>query len=310
MRVAIACLMRTAIACLLAAAVTACAASYAAAEPWEYRVETELTMTQSYYSDNWTGGEVGNIAWRWNLNSMAARQFHPALHTSNALRLRFGQTHNQDENDSNAWKRPQKSDDLIDFESVFRVTALKSLDPYVSLRLESQFYDASDRAYKRYVNPLRFTESAGLARVLVKGEQRNWLVRLGVASRQYVDRDVLDDDTMQRETLTEYDGGLMFDSDMRFPLAAGRIVYSGKLNVYKALFSSRSDDFEGLPEGNYWKTPDLRWENTFSANVTGHIVVNLHVDFRYDKNVDLKGRFKQALAVGVNYRFGSAAEKK
>ena len=44
------------------------AAAAGAAEPWQYRLETDLTMTQSYYSDNWAGSEVGNINWIWNFS--------------------------------------------------------------------------------------------------------------------------------------------------------------------------------------------------------------------------------------------------
>ncbi|MDD3642603.1 MAG: DUF3078 domain-containing protein [Candidatus Krumholzibacteria bacterium] len=277
----------------------------ASAQPWEYLLETELTMTQSYYSDNWTGGEVGNIAWRWNLGSMAQRQLTPSVHNRNTLRLKYGQTHNQDENDSNSWKRPQKSDDQIDFETIFRFTVWEALDPYVSGRFESQFYDASDPVKKRYVNPMRFTESAGISKALIEGEDRNLLVRLGGAWRQYLDRDALDPVSLERETRSQQDAGLMFDADARLPLAEGRIIYSSKLNVFQALYNSEKDDLAGLPGEDYWKSPDVRWENTFSANVTGHIVVSLYVDFRYDKEIDLKGSFKQTLALGINYRFGN-----
>jgi hypothetical protein len=281
----------------------------ASAQSWEYLLETELTMTQSYYSDNWTGGEVGNIAWQWNLNSMAQRQLTPSVHNRNTLRLKYGQTHNQEE-DSNSWKRPQKSDDQIDLETIFRFTVWQSFDPYVSGRFESQFYDASDREKKRYVNPMRFTESAGLAKVLLEGEDRNLLVRLGAASRQYLDREALDPVTLERETMSEYDAGIMFDADARLPIAGGAIIYTTKLNVFQALYSSAKEDFAGLPEEDYWTTPDARWENNFSANVTGHIVVNLYFEYRYDKEVDLKGRFKQTLALGINYRFGNVEPEK
>lgn len=301
--------MRRFVLVVLAALLPAAVPSQAAAQGWEYLIETELTMTQSYYSDNWSGGEVGNIAWRWNLGSVAQRQLTPSVHNRNTLRLKYGQTHNQDENDATVWKRPEKSDDQIDLETIFRFTVWETFDPYVSGRFESQFYDARDPEKKRYVNPMRFTESAGIARSFLKEEDRTLLVRLGAASRQYVDRDSLDPVTLERGTATEYDAGLMFDTDARLPIADGKIVYTSKLNVYQALYDSEKDELEGLPNEDYWKTPDVRWENTFSANVTGHIVVNLYVDFRYDKQVDLRGSFKQTLALGINYRFGNVEKK-
>lgn len=281
------------------------------AQSWEYLLETELTMTQSYYSDNWTGGEVGNIAWRWNLNSMAQKQLTPSIHNRNTLRLKYGQTHKQEGAGSNDWTHPEKSDDQIDLETIFRFTVWQTLDPYVSGRFESQFYDASDATYKRYVNPMRFTESAGISKVLLEEEDRSWLVRLGGAARQSYNRGVYDSLKLSRETLSTYDAGLMFDTDARLPLAGGKIVYSSKLNVFQALYSSEKDDAALPPEDrDNWKAPDVRWENTFSANVTGHIVVNLYVDFRYDKEIDKKGSFKQTLALGINYRFGNVEPEK
>jgi hypothetical protein len=273
---------------------------------WEYIFETDLTLSQSYYSDNWAGGEVGNIAWTWNMLAMAAKQLNPSLHNRNTLKLRYGQTHNQDEESLN-WKRPLKSDDLIDFETILRLTVFEPFDPYFSFRFESQFYDASDRSNKRYINPMTFTESAGIARVLIEEEDRGWLVRFGAASRQFVNRDQMVEGSPEKETLTGYDAGLMFDTDMRMPLAGGRVVYTGKLNLFQALYYSEKDDLEGLPEEDYWKSPDMKWENTFSANITGHIVVNLYLELQYDKEIALGGRFKQNLSLGINYKLGNAA---
>ena len=144
-------------------------------EPWKYLLETDLTMTEVYYSDSWTGGETGNIAWVWNLNSLAEKKLSGSLHNRNVLRLKYGQTHTQDA-DTGDWKSPEKSDDLIDFESIMRLTVFETLDPYASFRFESQFYDAGDPLKDRYVNPVKFTESVGLAKVLIEGEERNWLV--------------------------------------------------------------------------------------------------------------------------------------
>lgn len=275
-----------------------------AQDTWTYLLETDLTSTQAYYSDSWTGGETGNVSWVWNLNSIAEKQLSASLHNRNVLRLKYGQTHTQDQ-ETGDWRSPVKSDDLIDFESILRLTMIESFDPYAGVRFESQFYDAGDPEKARYVNPMRITESVGLARVLIEGEERKWLIRLGAATRQYIDRERLDPVTMERETSTEYDGGLMFDSDIRLPLADGSVVYTGKLNVYQALVSSEADELEGLPAEDYWKMTDVRFENSLSVNVTGHILVSLYVDFRYDKEIDLRGRFKQTLGLGINYRFGN-----
>ena len=58
---------------------------------------------------------------------------------------------------------------------------------------------------------------------------------------------------------------------------------------------------EGLPEEDYWKSPDIEWENIFSASIIEYVMVNLYTQFLYDKEIDRAGRFKQILSLGVMY---------
>ena len=109
------------------------------------------------------------------------------------------------------------------------------------------------------------TESAGVARVLIKEEDREWSTRLGGAIRQHIDRDVLIEGETERETLSTSDGGLQFVSELRTPLADGAITLTSDLTVFQALYYSESDALEGLPGADDWKSPDVNWENNFSA---------------------------------------------
>jgi len=279
-----------------------------AAEPWKYIIETDLTLTQSYYTDNWTGGEVGNITWVGNFNLLASKQFAENWNNRNTLRLKYGMTHSQD-SETGDWRHPEKSDDQIDFETIFRYTKWASVDPYGSVRLESQFQDKSDSEMYRYVNPMRFTESIGISKVLSKTEERHWLVRLGVAARQAVDRDALDPATSSRSTETQHDEGLMFDTDYRVPFAGGKLIYSGKLNVYQALANSESENIAGQVNADYWKSPDVRWEQDLSVGITGYLAMKLYLDWRYDKDMDLAGRLKQTLGLAFIYKFGNIEEE-
>ena len=279
-----------------------------AAEPWKYRLESDLTLTQSYYSDNWTGGEVGNITWVGNINFLASKQFTEYWNNRNTLRLKYGMTHSQD-SETGDWRHPEKSDDQIDFETIFRYTKWHSVDPYGSVRLESQFQDKSDPAEYMYVNPMRLTESIGIAKILTKTEERHWLVRFGLAARQNVNRNYLDIDTGERSTETQYDEGLMLDTDYRIPFAGGKLLYFGKLNVYQALANSESENISGQVNAEYWKTPDIRWEQDLLVSITGYLAMNLYVDWRYDKDIDLAGRFKQTFGLALVYKFGNIEEE-
>jgi hypothetical protein len=278
-----------------------CFFTSASSEPWTLSADANLTLTQNNYSDNWTGGEAGAIAWSFNSNWLAERQLASKLHTKNTLKLFFGQTHNQDVETKN-WARPVKSTDLIDFESVLRFTLGAFVDPYAGLRIETQFLDQSDATLDRYINPVKFTESIGVARVIIKEEKREGTARLGAGVRQYVNRDVLAEDAGERSTETSNDGGLVFDSDFKTPLAKERITFQSKLTVFKALFYSEKDALSGLPDENYWKAPDVNWENIFTAGITEHLMVNLYIQLLYDKEIDLAGRFKETLSLGLTYK--------
>lgn len=279
-----------------------CAAPLLAQEPWTLSMDANLTLTQNAYSDNWVGGEAGAISWAFNSNSLAEKQLTTWIRTKNTLKLMFGQTHNQDV-ETKDWAKPVKSTDLIDFESVFRFTLGSFVDPFAALRIETQFLDQSDPGKDRYVNPVKITESFGVARVLVKEEKREWTVRLGGGIRQYINRDVLDVDSGVRETETANDYGATFDSEFKTPLAGDRISFSSKLTVFKAVHYSEKDALEGLPEEDYWKAPDINWENIFTAGITKYLMVNLYMQLLYDKEIDKTGRFKQTLSLGLTYKF-------
>ncbi len=267
------------------------------AEPWTIAVDANLTLTQNAYSNNWVGGEVGALSWTFNSNSLAEKQLYAKVHNKNTLKLSFGQTHNQDK-ETKAWAKPMKSTDLIDFESVLRFTLGGFVDPFASGRVETQFLDISDTLKNRFLNPVTFTESFGVAKVLIKEEKREWTARFGAGLRQHLNRDMLVDTlTNERETQTSNDGGLVFDTGFKTSMAQERITYTSKLTVFRALFSSESDD-----NNNDWKSPDVNWENTFTANITKYLMVNLYMQLLYDKEVDLGGRFKQTLSLGLTYK--------
>ncbi|UCH90035.1 MAG: DUF3078 domain-containing protein [Thermoplasmata archaeon] len=271
-------------------------------DPWAFSVDANLTLTQNSYSDNWVGGEAGALSWTFNSNSIAEKKLGAKVHNKNTLKLFFGQTHNQDV-ETKTWNRPVKSTDLIDFETIFRFTLEAPVDPFVAGRVESQFLDAGDPEMDRYINPVKFTESVGVARVLFKKEEREWTVRLGGGTRQYLNRDVLNPETDERETLTSYDGGLVFDSDFKTNLAEERITITSKLTIFKAVLNSEKDELAGQPNEDYWKSLDVNWENIFTAGIIKYLMVNLYVQLLYDKEIDLGGRLKQTLSLGLTYKF-------
>ncbi len=331
---------------LVAACVLAAPASFAEDEkkpvepgPWTLDALVGLNLAQSAYSDNWAGGDKGSIVWVLNSDLKAERQFNTKFNLSNLLQLAYGQTAKQvaDPSDPkrNRWDSPEKSTDLILFESVGRWTLNKFVDPFVSFRLDSQFRDQSNPVGEISLNPVKLTETAGLARVHDKSDSSEWISRVGFGFRQTFSKTFVDSVGEKTERFSTHDGGFEFQSTMTRPILEKRVVYKGKLLVFLPVFYSQSDALEefdaiarGLDPGreevaDFWRSPDVNFQNAFTAQITKIVSVNLYLQFVYDKfdaatNVDTSlatpilvsevergvrkaGQFKQTLSIGLSY---------
>jgi hypothetical protein len=275
-------------------------ASIVAADPWKNTIDLGLNLTQNAYSDNWAGGETGNIAWVSLANGIFERQFTPKFNFKNSTKLQFGQTHQQDATTKD-WQKPLKSTDKIDIENLGRFTLQAWVDPYVAFRVETQFLDASYEPLKRLCNPILLTESAGIARTLFTRDKEQVLTRLGFSFRENMNRVIIDTLAEETETQTATDGGLESVTDAQYKLAAN-ITYTGKLTLFKALFFSKADDFKGTPAEDYWKAIDVNLENGLSVAISKYVALNFYTQLLYDKQVDLAGRFKETFALGLTYK--------
>lgn len=270
---------------------------------WTKSLVTNLTVTQTSYSDSWVGGEAGSVNWVWNLDAAAARQVSPKVNLKSTLRLKFGQTMTQNA-ETKKWTSPIKSTDLIDWEDVLRFTLGALVDPYAAFRLESQFYDGTFPAKKLYLSPLKLTESFGVAREFYKKDNQSVTSRLGVATRQIFKKSVVDLTTLETKDSTITDGGMESVTDATLKLAQN-MQYVSKLSIFKALFSSESnrEPVIGVPYmGVHWSTPDVNWENTLTAAVTKIVTVSLYTQVLYDRDIDKRARLKETLALGFTIR--------
>ena len=272
----------------------------AADSAWQLSVDAGLAATQAAYSDNWTGGEAGSFNWTFTSNSMAAKKLTSVLHSTTTLKLAFGQTYTQLllDDGSSQWQRPRKSTDLIDLESVLRFDLHKFVDPYMAVRVETQFLDASVRQLKRYFSPAKITESGGFIRVFADDPKKLQLKsRFGFALRQIATKTIIDTTAETTEWNTTKDGGLESVTDLKAALNE-TLSYTSKLTLYKALFFSESDT---APTDD-WKTADMNWEHILSATVAKYIQVNLYFQLMYDKQIDAGVRVKETLGMGLTYK--------
>lgn len=264
-------------------------------------IDASLTLSQSTYSDNWTGGDAGNLAWIGIFNAGRQDYHRETWHWRNTLNLAYGQTHAQDP-ETNVWRKPTKSTDKIDLESLLRYLKWTYLPPYASFRGQSQFEDATVPNHRLYLNPILLTEAVGLSRQVFKKGDDEILTRSGVALRQLIQRMYTDSTYQSKTTETSIDGGFEWVTDIAYKIPGSSISYKSRLAAFKALYYSKSDDVKGLENEDYWKAVDVNWENTFSAQVSKYIGVALHLQWLYDKEVDLAGRFKQTLSVGFAWK--------
>jgi hypothetical protein len=256
---------------------------------WKKTLVVDITTTQTSYSDSWEGGEAGSVNWVSNLNGTAEKRLKEWFDLRSTLKLSFGQTMTQDA-ETKDWTKPRKSTDLIDWETVGLFGHQAYIEPYVAFRLESQFVDASVEAKKRYLSPLKLTESGGVARKFFEQDKDLIMSRFGLALRQTMATLIEDSVTLATTRETIADGGLESVTDVVFQFNE-KLMYIGKLTLFKALFSENdaTDD---------WQAVDVNWENTVSARLTKIVTVNLYTQLLYDKEVVDRGRFKETLGIG------------
>lgn len=198
--------------------------------PWKLSWVAGLNLSQSSFSDNWAGGDKGSIVWVLNSDTKAERQFNTKYDLSNHLQLAYGQTVQQQPDPADpgrlVWAAPQKSNDLILFESVSRFTLGGWVDPYGALRLDSQFRDQSSPLGTIPLSPIKLTESAGIARALQKTDERELITRLGFGFRQTLARQ-FDPATGAKVNVSTQDGGFEWQTSATQPMWDKKVLYKG-----------------------------------------------------------------------------------
>lgn len=267
---------------------------------WKIASAMNLQVNISNYSTNWAGEEVSSWNWSMTSNSSFENQITNFLNTSNTVVLSFGQSSFK-EAVSNSWTAPVKSSDKIDIESINKLTFGRLVDPFAGLRFESSFLDQRDTLKNCYVNPIKLTESFGIARKFIDFKKTVLTSRIGGAFKQMIDRNVLT--LTGTETDITNNGGLEFVTEFVTPILTESITYSTKLTLYKALFYSESASLVGTPQENDWKQIDVYWDNVINAKVTEMISMNFNAQVLYDKEIDSGMRHMEVLSAGLTYKF-------
>jgi hypothetical protein len=315
--------------------------------PWQYRSLVSLNLTQSAFSGNWAGGDRGSVAWVLRSTLGAHRQFNRSFRWENTLLLAYGEKADQIEDPDrpghNTWAKGEKNEDQIQLDSVGRFTLNRALDPYVAVRGESQFINEDDPRGSFKLDPIKISESAGVARSFLQEENREVLARLGFALRQTYAQRWTDLTGDNKERFSTNDGGIEFRTTAKYPLLGEKILYTGEVYALWSLFFSEGDALKTFDElaqqavpgresvQDFWKTVDVNWQNQLTAPLTSWLNVNFYFQLVYDKfdtatKVDAEfdpndplaaaaaiaeveagirksGQWKQTLAIGLQYQF-------
>jgi hypothetical protein len=277
---------------------------------WRLSTDATVTFTFNSYNESWDRLESGSLLWIARSTTYAAKQLRERLYSENTMKLAFGQAKFADR-ESKKWSSPQKSTDLIDLETSLRLKVENlGVDPFLSLRAVSQFYDVRDPDNYRYANPLTLTKSLGATKYLLKQPDVTWKMRLGGALRLNIDRDTIPYEYIDgiwesggRETSVITDAGAELVTEFRVRRqGAGSIA--GKLTIFEALARPYHLQMEG------WRHPDISFETTINVNITKHLVFNYMMRFVYDREIDPDPRIRQTLSAGLSLSFENEHFKK
>lgn len=316
-------------------------AASAAPAAWTTKGVSTLTVQQSAYSANWNGGDRGSWTWVARFDGEAERQWTPSFNLAHQLLLSYGQTAKQELDPGNAsrrvWAPPSKTNDQIVFETVARLTLREVVDPYASLRAESQFLDQSQPNATLTVNPVRLKLTAGLSRTFVDTDDRECTARFGVGGRLTTGRNFIELPPSRRTArYTNRDLGLEGVVTAQARAFDKHVTYKGRLSLFQPLVYSQTDLLERYdalvgavdpshrPIADDWRTINVDVENLFTGRITSALAVELAARLVYikfdtaasldttqplavlvpqvERNVRRAGQYRQTLALALSYR--------
>ncbi len=271
-------------------------------EGWILKSDAGISLNQSSFNQAWAGDEVGTVSWIATFGMSAEHWLAPWADWKNGLLLQFGQTHQQDA-EREEWLAPQKSSDKITYRGMVLFRLWPAVDPFVAFDVDSQFFTKkvapNGAEVTKPLTPTLLTESAGLARQLVKRPRAEALTRLGFAVKQRLDRfGSFDPAAAAFANRTTNEVGFEWSTRSRFTTAADRTVFISELRLFKAVSTSENDP--ALRE--FWSTADVDWQNKITNKVTKWFAFDLFWQILYDKQIDQRGQFKQTLGAGFTWQ--------
>jgi hypothetical protein len=253
------------------------------APPWKQSLVAGLNLTQVSYT-NWQGGGQNALAYSTLANGRSTYN-DTSLNWDNVYDFAFGQTRLGDQG-------LRKTDDKIDISSTLTYKVGTFLNPYANATLKTQFakgftYDAFGNGMEvsKFFDPGYLTQTAGVGYQPLTEVK----LRLGTGFREIITSAFTvyaSDPPPAPQQKTRVDGGIEFDSDIAWNLAANLQLVSS---------------FQFFAPYTTLDQIVVRGDNTLTAKVSKYIVVSLDVQLINEKRVTPDTQYKQSLAMGLSY---------
>jgi hypothetical protein len=268
------------------------------AENWKYTSNFNLSLTQYAYSNNWEGPGRGSISWALTSVSTADKQLTSMFLSKNTLNLAFGHTYQQElnANGQRHWKKPEKTTDKIDFESILRFTLHAYVDPFLGLRFQSQFIDDTDSTKTAIINPILLTESFGVAKSLINKENTSLDANLGIAVRQTIGHARLDE--FESITVTENGAGCQLVLMYNQTLEPQNITLNSRLQLFQPFIHPDANDFPL----NYFRAFEVTWDSTVSLKLLKSLNIGVTSQLLYNNDQKRLLQFQENLQLGFLFQ--------
>lgn len=267
---------------------------------WLSNILIGLDANQLSFNSNWRGGGKGSFTWK--VYSKIEMAFQKKKYKwTNKVYTAFGQISVQEEKH---WQAPEKSSDIIDYDSVIQFTLEKFIDPYISVSMNTQFkpgYDPrSGLLVSKFANPLQLSQSAGIAKNMFKREKVQVTTRVGYSAKEFIatDKSLRKRWTGDESRGVKIDGGIEWLTETKTELKPG-MQWNGKLKLFQAIVSSIAEEKD--PQKN-WRKLDVHWEQTVTFKLSQYVLFNLLMKFIYDRDTSKGGQFLESASLGISYK--------
>jgi Protein of unknown function (DUF3078) len=253
------------------------------AGPWRHDLTFRFQLSQASFT-NWEQGGENALAYRASLEGTSVRQ-DSSLTWTTSYQFVFGQTKAGNQG-------VRKNDDNIALETILGLRSGPSINPFVSVSLQTQFangykYDSNGgaEAVSKFFDPGYITEYVGAGYTpagIVK-------VRLGFALREtIVSRFTMytDDPETGKVENVRVDGGPSMVTELEWKLNENMLLKS-KLNLFSPL-----RQFDRII---------VRSDNSLTARISTLLAINIDVNVINEPDVTPRTQLKESLSLGLNY---------